>query len=64
MSSDRIYVRHLRQAGFCHRGARQFFFNHNLDWSSFVKNGIPINKVEAIDDIMVRQVIRLAKGGR
>lgn len=46
---------------FCNRGARQFFERHGLDWSEFIKNGIPFETLEVIDDEMARQSIIQAK---
>lgn len=57
----RVYVRHLRLAGFCLvPGGRDWFNLHGLDWRDFVKNGIPVSKVERIDDLLCKRVCEIA----
>lgn len=56
----RIYPRHLSQMGYCRRGARKFFVRHGLDWSTFVRQGIPAERLALIDDFMVDQLIKVA----
>lgn len=46
----------------CSRGARKFFIRHGLDWSDFLKNGIPASKLEATGDYMALQVVEVARG--
>ena len=59
--SIRVYVRHVQACGFClRRGAKPWFEEHNLNWASFVREGIPIEELEAIDDMMCRAVVAAA----
>lgn len=46
----RVHHRHIRAANICMRGSRAFFAKHNLDWSDFLANGIPVKKLEEIGD--------------
>lgn len=61
MSEVIIKMVDVRSALNCSRGARAFFIRHNLDWSDFLKNGIPESKLSHIDDIMCKEVIENAK---
>lgn len=60
-----ITMTHVRRAKMCSRGVRTFFLHNDLDWNSFLKNGISSLELEATNnDAMVRQVIEVAYGGR
>lgn len=50
----------IRVLGFCNRGAREFFERHNLDWSSFVSNGIDEDVLLALNDEMATQAVEQA----
>jgi hypothetical protein len=54
-------MRHMRQAGYCSRGVRAFFERHALDWSAFLKGGIPAAALEATGDAMAARVAKLAR---
>lgn len=57
-SELRVYMRHLRMAHQCSRGARDWFASNGLDWSDFVTNGVPVSVLEAIGDpIAIRPVL-------
>lgn len=51
-----IWPADLSSLGYCHRGARAWFARHGLDWADFVRNGIDIDKIEAIDDAMAARL--------
>ncbi len=59
-----IYIRHIRAAKMCSHGARSFFKRHDLDWNSFLKNGITVGEIEHIaeKDAMCRRVVEVALG--
>lgn len=64
MTSDRVIVRmeHVRAARMCSRGARAFFARHNLDWQTFIKDGLPAEVIAATGDAMALQVVEAARG--
>lgn len=45
----------------CRKGARNFFARHNLDWGDFVRNGIPMSKLEATRDPLAKPAMERAK---
>lgn len=55
-----IKVSDLRAAFMCRRGAVKFFKRHNLDWSKFLKEGLPEEEIAATGDAMALRVIEVA----
>lgn len=64
MTDDELIItmRDIRAAKMCSRGTRAFFQRHGLDWSAFLKNGIPAEKLAATGDPMALQVVEVARG--
>ncbi len=65
-----VTLAHLRtipgfsaRGGFCRRGAHSFFLKHGLDWSRFIREGIPAAQLEATGDAMALALVNWAKGG-
>lgn len=54
-------MRHIRAANLCSGGARRWFASHDLDWNDFLTNGIPIEKVEILNDGIANRVIEIAR---
>ena len=55
-----IRVNHARQAGYCSRGMRAFFVKYDLNWSEFLKNGLPEETLLATGDALARKVVEIA----
>lgn len=64
MTEVRVTMRHVRAAGMCSYGAREFFKRYDLDWSEFLRNGIPAETLIKIGDAMALQVVKVAENGR
>lgn len=62
MEPTTITMRDVRAAHMCSRGAREFFERHRLDWATFLKDGVPIEVIEAIPDAMAQKVVEVARG--
>ena len=56
-----IEMRHVRAAGMCSRGARRFFNQHNLDWTTFLSEGLPAEVIEATGDPNAQKVVAIAR---
>ncbi len=56
-----LYVRHIRAAKICMSGAREWGKRYNLDWTEFVKNGIPLSRLSHISDAMKDRIIEQAR---
>lgn len=50
--------RHMR---YCNSGAREFFERHDLDWSEFVKNGLPDQVLIDTGDAMAIRLVEKVK---
>lgn len=57
-----VKLEHMRELGYCSRGARYFFQLHNLDWSKFIKEGLPAEDIEATGDVLALKVVEVARG--
>jgi hypothetical protein len=57
-----VLHRHLRELGYCNRGARAFFARHGLDWPAFLRGGIPAEQLERTGDAMALKAVEHAKG--
>ena len=56
-----VKVEHCRRLGYCARGMREFFLLHGMDWSSFVRDGVPADALAATGDDMALAAVRLAE---
>lgn len=59
-----VTMRDVRAVRMCSGGAREFFKRHNLDWNTFLKEGLPAEVIEATGDAMALQVVEVARGRR
>ena len=59
-----ITMADIRKAKMCGPGVKEFLTKHGVSWERFIKEGIPIQELEHIDDVMLRQVIKVARDGR
>lgn len=56
-----VLHQHLREIGYCNRGARQFFARHGLDWRAFLAQGLPAESFERTGDAMALKLVKHAK---
>jgi len=56
-----VYMRHIRRALMCSRGARHFFERHGLDWPKFLREGIDADELAATGDAMAIRVAEIAE---
>lgn len=61
MSEVKFTMRHIRKCAMCSRGARAFFGRHGLDWSEFLRAGLPVEALEKTGDAMALQVAAAAR---
>lgn len=63
MTDAPIMVRmlHIREAGLCAGGARDWARHYGFDWNRFLTEGVPVEQVEATDDEFGRQVAAVAR---
>jgi hypothetical protein len=56
-----VLHRHMRELGYCNRGARAFFARHGLDWRAFLAGGIQADLLAATGDAMAMKVVERAR---
>lgn len=56
-----VTTQDLRAAKICFGGARPWFRRHELDWSDFVANGVPAERLEATGDAPALRVVAEAR---
>jgi hypothetical protein len=56
-----VRMEHIRKAKMCSAGARQFVKRQGWDWAEFLRNGIPVEKLEETGDTMALEVARIAR---
>lgn len=62
MSDVIVVQKDMRALRYCSRGVRDFFRRHELDYSNFLKNGIPASQLEETGDAMALAVVEVARG--
>lgn len=61
MSTLTITMQHVMGARLCSRGARQWFTAHGLDYAKFLREGLPVEQVEALNDALAKRVVEYAR---
>lgn len=61
MTEIKATMKHIRQCKMCSRGTRAFFARHGLDWSEFLRAGVPVAALEQTGDAMALQVAQAAR---
>lgn len=59
-----VRMEHCRQLRYCAKGVRELFLRCGLDYSDFLANGIPAEKLleASSNDAMVQDVVEVARG--
>lgn len=57
----RVYARDALKAGFCRGGIKLKCELHGIDFQAFRKTGLPIEEVEAVDDVQLARTVEAAK---
>lgn len=55
---SRVTISDVRAAGYCVRGAREWFARHGLDFRAFLKDGIAEQELLASGDAIAAEVIK------
>ena len=56
-----VHMRHIRAAGLCSQGARDWFAAHGLSWSEFLSSGIAADRLRACNDTLADRVVAEAE---
>lgn len=59
-----VRIEHLRQLKYCSRGVREFSARHNFDYTDFLANGIPADRLLEVsnNDGMAQAAVEVARG--
>ena len=57
----RVTLRHMRMAGVCASGGRDWFRRSGLSWELFVREGLPASVIEATGDGIALSVVAQAR---
>ena len=58
----KIYIRHIRTAGYCRKeGVKPFFDAQKWDWADFLANGIDADIVKKTNDAMALKIVDIAQ---
>jgi hypothetical protein len=60
-SGIKAHVRHLRAEKICMAGARTWYKHHGLSFPQLLKDGTPVEELEATGDKMALDVARRAR---
>lgn len=63
MSAVIVTIKHLREAGLCARGGREWAARYGLDWDQMRHHGIPAAELEATGDALAMKVAAVARAG-
>lgn len=61
MSEVMVRIDHARALGMCSRGVRTWLVSHGLSYREMLTSGIPVEKIEAIDDQLGLMVAAMAR---
>ncbi len=57
-----ITLQDCRECHYCSKGIRLFFIKYNLDYSSFLRNGIKAEILLSLNDSMANKVVEVVRG--
>lgn len=61
VTSDRVYMRHLRAAKICSPGARSWWKRREWSWTDFLTNGIAAQTLLETGDPDAARVVKIAR---
>ncbi len=56
-----VYMRHVRAANLCSKGARVWFAAHGLSWNEFLANGVQADRLRQCNDALADRAIAAAE---
>jgi hypothetical protein len=60
-SKECVFLRDVRAAKICHRGARDWCAVHNINWSDLLGDGVPVQVLLDTRDPLAERVIVAAR---
>lgn len=59
--TDRLTINDCREAGYCVSGVRRACESFGVDFRTLVKEGVPLSKLESIEDANLQRAIAVAR---
>lgn len=59
--TGRLYARDALAAGFCRRGIQQKCQLLGVDFQTLRKEGVPIERAEAVEDVQIARAVEVAR---
>lgn len=59
---SRINPEDVQRAGYCLAGSKKWFERHEIDFRTFIREGVAVDKLPA-DDAMVQHVLKVKQRG-
>ena len=57
----KVYVRHMRAAGVCVKGSREWCKANNIDFREFVRDGIDAEILKRLNDPITNRLVEAAE---
>lgn len=61
MNDIRVHMKHIWQMHCCSRGARIWAQRHGIDYTKFLREGVPVETLEATGDAFALAVCKIAR---
>jgi len=58
---SKVRIQHTRALGYCRKGVKKFFERHNIDWDTFIKEGVPEEALLNTNDALAIKVVENKK---
>lgn len=59
--TDKMTIQDCRDVGFCVSGIRRACATHSKDFKTLVKQGLPLDEMDELDDINVKRAVSKAR---
>ncbi len=56
-----VFPRHVRSAGLCTKGARDWFAKYGFDWNRFLVDGLPGETLLETEDPLAARAVAVAE---
>lgn len=61
VKAEHLHEARRKHGGYCTRGVDSWFTKHGLSLREFLRNGYPIDVIEATNDLLGKQVAQIAR---
>jgi len=58
---EKAILKDIKKLGWCHKGVREVMKHFGVDWGNFIKNGIPLEFLDSLNDYQASQLANQAR---